>query len=106
MQEERARDNMAKSIADNDNKVSQGLENYDLNMETKIKDDKKAHAKEQLKIIKQFDNMATSFQKTATKVDQSEIKETASMVRKREKEKTKKEKTLAAKLRLKAKKNK
>lgn len=51
--------------------------------------------------------MADQFQKQTTKVDQPEgKKETAGMIRKAEKKKGGKEKTLAAKLRLKAKKNK
>lgn len=49
----------------------------------------------------------TFTKKNVTKIDQTEVKnETASMVRKREKEDNKKEKTLSSKLRMKAKKNK
>ena len=70
-----------------------------------MKTDKKSQAKEQLKIIKQFDAMSDQFTKSSTKENEN-IKETASTVKKRLKEKNKKEKTLSAKLRMKAKKNK
>lgn len=51
--------------------------------------------------------MADSFVAKATVTTvKDERKETAGMIKKRDKEKSKKEKTLAAKLRLKAKKNK
>lgn len=81
-------------------------ESFDAQVETQVKSDKKTHAKEQLKIMKQFDQMAEKFTKTTTKVEQLPQKETAGQVRKANREKQKKEKTLGAKLRLKAKKNK
>ena len=55
-------------------------------------------------MIKQFESLADNFNKPVK--DPLEQKETAAMVKKREKEKFKKEKSLGAKLRLKAKKNK
>ena len=79
---------------------------YEKNLDNKVKNDKKAQAKEQLKIIKQFDTLAEQFKKTSGSLvsEQPEKKETAGMIKR--KDKKKKEKTLAAKLRLKAKKNK
>lgn len=85
--------------------MATGLDNFDANLETQIKNDKKAQAKEQLKIIKQFDAMSEQFTKSTTRVQQ-EKKETAGDVKRREKDSNKKEKTLASKLRMKAKKNK
>ena len=84
-----------------------GKGEYEKNLDAKVKNDKKAQAKEQLKIIKQFDTLAEQFQKSATTFqgDGPDVKkETAGMIKR--KDKKKKEKTLAAKLRLKAKKNK
>lgn len=77
-------------------------------METQVKNEKKAKARAQLKILKQFDSMAENFQKqNLEKQDTFTLKkETAGDIRRREKEAKKKEKTLGAKLRLKAKKTK
>ena len=105
--EEKAREALAKSFVEGDLQVSAGLENYDASLDQQVKSNKKTQAKEQLRIMKQFEQISEQFTKTTTKVDQGEHKkETASMVRKREKESVKKEKTLSAKLRMKAKKNK
>lgn len=79
------------------------------NMETQIKNEKKAKAREQLKILKQFESMAEQFQNQDvknTKVFNINQQEKAGDIKKREREKNKKEKTLGAKLRLKAKKQK
>jgi len=43
--------------------VAKGIEDHDQGLETQIKNDKKAQAREQLKIIKQFDSLADQFQK-------------------------------------------
>lgn len=82
---------------------------YDTQLEAQIKQDKKSAAKEQLKLMKQFDNLAESLQKAPIqkiKDEENEVIETAGQIRKREREKNKKEKTLASKLRMKAKKQK
>ena len=76
-------------------------------METTIKNEKKAKAREQLKLLRQFESMAEQFSNQdvgKTKVFKINEKETAGDVKRREREKNKKEKTLGAKLRLKAKK--
>lgn len=71
-----------------------------------MKKDKKQQAKDQLKIMKQFDQVQENIARTTTKVAEYEIKETAGQIKRAAREKAKKEKTLGAKLRLKAKKNK
>lgn len=71
-----------------------------------MKSEKKQQAKDQLKIMKQFEDMSEQFQVKMDKSAEPIKKETAGMIRKASREKSKKEKTLAAKLRLKAKKNK
>jgi len=86
--------------------------------EDEVKKSKKESAKDQFKIIQQFDKLATSFEKTGT-VNQDEaatsvkignktklVKETAGMLKKKEKTANRKEKTMRAKLRLKEKKAK
>lgn len=71
-----------------------------------MKAKKKEKAKDQLKVLKQFEAMTEEFQVKTDKSEEPLKKETAGMIRKASREKNKKEKTLGAKLRLKAKKNK
>ena len=103
-------ESFAANFQEEDRKGQQVNEEFDSNLETQIKKDKKAQAKEQLKLMKQFDNLADSLQKQNVsqikKEDGDDIKETAGQVKRREREKQKKEKTLASKLRMKAKKQK
>ena len=101
-QEELALQKYAETIFENDEVVKE-LDSYENNLDSQVKNDKKSQAKEQLKILKQFDAIADSFTKTRLEPE-GERKETAGMLKKSNK--PKKEKTLAAKLRLKAKKNK
>lgn len=81
--EEKAAAQQMANIEREANSVSLGIESHDANIETQVKNDKKARAKEQLKIMKQFDSMSESFQRSSTKIDQ-EFTETAGQIRKRE----------------------
>lgn len=86
---------------------SQGAEqSYDSSIEGKIVNEKKAAAKDQLKILKNFDSMADQFQNKVQKpIVQDAKAEKAGAIRKASRSREKKEKTLSAKLRLKTKKN-
>lgn len=64
LREEEGREHFAKNFEEAESDVSKGIEDYDKGLETKIKNDKKAQAREQLKIIKQFDTLADQFQGT------------------------------------------
>lgn len=57
-QEEQALEIFGMNAEEQSNYVVTGLENYDQDITTNIKKDKKQQAKEQLKIIKQFDTLA------------------------------------------------
>jgi len=61
MREEQSREAFAKNFDDTSKDVAKGVDNYDANVEKKIKDDKKSKAREQLKIIKQFDSLSEQF---------------------------------------------
>ena len=94
-------------MKDQESAVSNEVTDFESTMDQKIKSDKKSQAKEQLKIIRQFETIADSFtSKPKQELLGTAQKETAGTIKRREREKTKKEKTLSAKLRLKAKKNK
>ena len=88
---------------------NQVLVEREANMEKEIKNEKKAKAREHLKLLKQFDSLSDSVQLAKAKGEEAfkiNKKETAGDIKRREREKSKKEKTLGAKLRLKAKKTK
>lgn len=106
-------DRLTEMQSGNDTRLSATPEAVD---EEKIKKEKKMAARDQYKIVQQFDKLATAFEKKGA-VDQSgakvtqrrgakvtEVKMTAGMLKK--KNKVKKEKSLSAKLRLKEKKGK
>ena len=43
--------------------VSQELDSYDSKLESKVKSNKKSEARDQLKLIKQFESLSDSFKK-------------------------------------------
>jgi tRNA A37 N6-isopentenylltransferase MiaA len=58
MRDEQIRERFAKHFEEQGPEVAKGIDDYDANLESQIKNDKKAQAREQLKIIKQFDSLA------------------------------------------------
>lgn len=74
----------------------------DAETDATVRSNKKQEEREKQKLLKQFDALATQFEKSNQTVQNQAKTETAGDVRK--KSKKKKEKTLAAKLRLKEKK--
>jgi hypothetical protein len=61
MREEEYRERFAKYMEEQGPQVSKDIDDYDKSLETQIKNDKKSQAREQLKIIKQFDSLADQF---------------------------------------------
>lgn len=74
----------------------------DEEVEASIRANKKREEREKQKLLKQFDALATQFEKSSKTVQGQEKTESAGSIKKKTKQK--KEKTLSAKLRLKEKK--
>ena len=78
------------------------LQLEDQEADTSVRAQKKREEREKNKLLKQFDALAETYQKSTQIINKQQVTETAGDLKR--KSKKKKEKTLAAKLRLKEKK--